>query len=63
MHDSKGDENMENKISCPHCGLEYDGLDYIEVGDMEGSFEMDCEGCEKEFTVSFTTTIHFEVKK
>lgn len=54
---------MNNKITCPHCMKEYDGLDFIEVGDMEGSFEMECEGCEKEFTVTFTTTITFKTNK
>lgn len=54
---------MNTKIVCPHCTQEYEALDYIEVCDMEGSFDMLCDGCEKEFTVNFTTTIEIETIK
>lgn len=54
---------MKNKFICPHCGKEYDGIDYIEVGAMEGEFPMDCEGCGKEFTVKFETIINFKTEK
>lgn len=48
-------------FNCPHCGMEHDGLDYIEACDMNGEFEMLCDGCEKEFSVKFTTTIVFSI--
>ena len=44
-----------NAIQCPHCEKEQiDGLDdLVEVGDMEGSFEHECEECNKKFTIHF----------
>lgn len=54
-------ETLEvNKIKCPYCGHEHDGLDYIEPNDMGGSFSMDCEECEKPFAVDFETKIEFK---
>jgi len=52
-----------NIFKCPHCGMEYDGLEYIEVGDMDGKFNMCCDGCEKEFTIKFLTKIIFKTEK
>ena len=54
---------MNYDIVCPYCGHKHDGLDYVETGDMEGDFSMECEACGKEFNVSFTTTINFEISK
>ncbi len=56
---------MDNEFifKCPHCEMEYDGLDYVDTGDMDGEFQMECEGCEKEFTVKFKTIITFETIK
>ncbi|MBD5589243.1 hypothetical protein [Clostridium botulinum] len=51
------------KIKCPYCKHEHDGLDYIEVGDMEGEFSMDCEKCKKPFGVDFATRIEFTTVK
>lgn len=44
-----------NAIQCPHCEKEqFDALDdLVEVGDMEGSFEHECENCNENFTVHF----------
>jgi hypothetical protein len=53
MFDSKK-ENAD-AIVCPHCEKvhgDYD--DYIEVGDMSGEFEMECENCSKSFKFSRT---------
>lgn len=54
---------MNFKIICPYCKHEHDGLDYIEPNDMEGDFVMDCEECERQFTVSFKTAIEFKTEK
>lgn len=48
-----------NIIQCPHCRALIEPWDYVETGDMEGDFKMDCESCENEFNVSFTTDIRF----
>lgn len=53
----------EFTFKCPHCGLDYDGLEYLDTADMEGEFEMLCNSCEKEFSVEFQTTITFKCKK
>lgn len=47
---------------CPHCKCEYDILELIETGDMEGTFSMNCVNCDKEFEVNFTTEIRFNIK-
>lgn len=48
-----------NVIQCPHCGALIEPWDYIETGDMEGDFSMDCEVCGKPFAVEFSTDIKF----
>ena len=48
-----------NVIQCPHCSELIDYNDYIEVGDMDGDFTMDCESCGGNFEVSFETNILF----
>lgn len=48
-----------NTIRCPHCKEFIEPWDYVETGDMEGEFDMDCEYCNKSFNVSFTTDIRF----
>lgn len=48
-----------NIIQCPHCKSLIEPWDYIENGDMDGDFTMDCESCGKEFNVSFVTDIRF----
>ncbi|WP_169810105.1 hypothetical protein [Paenibacillus antarcticus] len=55
---------MKDKlIECPHCNfIHEDSLDYIETGDMEGQFPMDCGKCGEVFQVEFTTTITFKTK-
>lgn len=50
-------------IVCPHCGHKHDGLDYIELNDMDGDFDMNCEGCGEEFFVKFKLSINFEIAK
>lgn len=56
-------DKVESKIICPYCGYEHRGLNYIEVGDMEGEFSMNCEGCKEEFKVKFNTIIEFKTEK
>lgn len=52
---------MEYSIECPHCRYKHENWsDYIENGDMDGEFNMNCEECDKEFIVKFETTIKFE---
>ena len=48
-----------NIIQCPHCKALIEPWDYVETGDIDGDFTMDCENCNKEFNVSFTTDIRF----
>lgn len=48
-----------NVIQCPHCWHLIEPWDFIDVGDMEGEFEMECEECGKEFLVKFETDIRF----
>jgi DNA-directed RNA polymerase subunit RPC12/RpoP len=52
-----------NIIQCPHCGNTIEPWDFLDVGDMEGSFTMECEGCKKEFSVEFKTEIRFITTK
>lgn len=52
-----------NVIQCPHCEEKMDFEDYIDIGDMEGDFEMDCEFCSEKFKVSFSTDIKFITSK
>ncbi len=48
-------------IICPHCNHEHtDWQEYVDTGDMKGAFPMDCEDCEKEFRVDFSTVITFK---
>lgn len=51
-------------IECPHCEHKHGNYDdYIEVGDMSGEFDMDCEKCKKSFNVDFYSIFHFTAKK
>lgn len=52
-----------NIIQCPHCEEKMECWDYIETGDMEGDFDMDCEFCKRNFKVSFSTDIKFITSK
>lgn len=56
---------MKDKlIVCPHCSFRHeDSLDYLEGGDMEGEFSMQCEKCEEWLTVEFSTTINYETRR
>lgn len=56
---------MENGFKCPHCGMEYDGLDFVDCEDMEGEFQMTCENekCRKDFLVKFETIVNFVTEK
>lgn len=49
-----------NVIVCPHCNTKIEPWDYVETGDMEGEFEMDCTECGESFKVSFETDIRFK---
>nr|DAF76807.1 MAG TPA: DNA-directed RNA polymerase subunit [Caudoviricetes sp.] len=49
-----------NIIQCPHCGAKIEPWDFIDTGDMDGNFDMDCEECGKNFKVSFETDIRFK---
>jgi DNA-directed RNA polymerase subunit RPC12/RpoP len=52
------------RIICPHCGYEhYEWHDYIDTGDMDGAFDMDCEDCGESFVVKFRTLIDFQSEK
>ncbi|MFF8775595.1 hypothetical protein, partial [Kitasatospora sp. NPDC015120] len=52
-----------NFIKCPHCGFNHLNFDdYLEVGDMSGTFDMDCEKCEESFIVDFESTYYFQTK-
>ena len=48
-----------NIIQCPYCNHFIEPWDFIDTGDMEGEFTMECEKCEKEFSVKFETDIKF----
>lgn len=48
-----------NIIQCPYCWHLIEPWDFIDTGDMEGEFEMECEECGKEFNVKFETDIRF----
>ena len=54
-----------NIITCPYCNTEMEPWDYLETGDMEGDFTLNCENpkCSKEFNVSFTTDVTFLTNK
>lgn len=54
---------MKCEFKCPHCEMVYDGLEYIDCADLDGEFDMCCDGCEKEFKVKFSTIIKFETEK
>lgn len=53
------DLETTNIIKCPYCGFETIPWDYVETGDMEGDFPLDCEKCGKEFNVGFRTEMKF----
>lgn len=51
-------------IYCPYCHHKHENWqDYIDTGDMDGEFPVECEKCGKKFIVSFNTTIKFVSKK
>jgi transcription elongation factor Elf1 len=50
-------------IQCPYCGHMHDYNEFLEVGDMSGEFEMECEKCEKSFDVDFYSIFHFTAKQ
>jgi len=51
-------------IECPHCEHMHSNYDdYIEVGDMSGEFNMDCENCGESFNVDFYSIFHFTATK
>ncbi|WP_204245812.1 hypothetical protein [Clostridium botulinum] len=55
---------MEFGIKCPYCDYKHEDFqNYIDTGDMEGEFSMDCEKCKKPFGVDFVTKIEFTTKK
>ncbi|MEH7105127.1 hypothetical protein V7102_14985 [Bacillus velezensis] len=50
-------------IKCPHCEYLMDYDPYLDVCDMSGEFEMDCEKCRKPFHVDFCSSFHFTSEK
>lgn len=51
-------------IECPYCEhVHSDYHDYLEVGDLEGEFKMNCVGCKEQFKVDFYSVFWFETKK
>ena len=48
-----------NTIQCPYCNCKIEPWEYVETGDMDGSFKMECEKCKKPFIVNFKTDIIF----
>ncbi|MGU8836315.1 hypothetical protein ACSW8S_17405 (plasmid) [Clostridium perfringens] len=50
-----------NIIQCPHCKELIEPWDFVETGDMEGDFTLECTNpnCQKEFNVEFKTEISF----
>lgn len=52
-----------NIIQCPHCKHSIEPWDFIDTGDMEGEFDMECEKCGKGFLVKFETDIKFDTLK
>lgn len=62
MFDSKN-ENAD-AIVCPHCENVHGNYDdYIEVGDMSGDFEVECEKCGEYFKVDFYSVFWFKTEK
>lgn len=53
-----------DSIDCPHCNWTHANYDdYLEVGDMSGTFDMNCERCREVFNVDFFSTYHFTTTK
>lgn len=53
----------EDMIICPHCKAKHiDFEDFLEVGDMDGEFEMCCDNCNKIFEVNFHSVFIFTTK-
>lgn len=51
-------------IVCPHCEYVHGNYDdYIEVGDMDGDFEMECLKCKKNMSVNFYSVFWFTAVK
>ncbi|WP_223251826.1 hypothetical protein [Bacillus atrophaeus] len=60
---NKKETDMVDVIKCPHCQYLMGYDDYIEVGDMSGEFEMDCEKCQKPFKIDFCSMFYFTTEK
>ncbi|MBF8201648.1 hypothetical protein [Bacillus subtilis] len=56
-------EEMVDIIKCPHCKHKMDYDPYLDVCDMSGEFDMDCEKCKKTFNVNFYSMFYFTTKK
>jgi uncharacterized protein YbaR (Trm112 family) len=50
-------------IECPYCKQDHDVNDLIEVEDLGGEFEMECENCGKMFDVDFYAIFHCTATK
>ena len=48
-----------NIIKCHNYSHFIEPWDFMDIGDMEGEFTMECEKCKKEFLVKFETDIKF----
>ncbi|MCR4368064.1 hypothetical protein NT852_19965 [Bacillus amyloliquefaciens] len=61
----KKDESVSDidAIKCPHCEYLMDYDPYLDVCDMSGEFEMDCEKCRMPFYVNFCSAFHFTSEK
>lgn len=48
--------NQRTEIICPFCNAEVwnDIYEFTDAGDMEGSFHLECEECERTFEVVFS---------
>lgn len=46
-------------IQCPYCNHNHTYDDWLDVGDMAGEFEMECEECGQLFNVDFYSIFHF----
>lgn len=47
--------NNTSKIKCPFCShvQSEDLYEFVDTGDQEGSFHLECESCDNEFTINF----------
>lgn len=60
---SWGDKKEEPTFLCPRCGETYYGLDFIETGDCDGTFEMVCDSCELALEIEFDTIFIFKARE